>query len=204
MDTTKTVVIAAKGHTTSKLLKQLDEDPSFLDGKLLCCINSAYKLFPGRQIDILCFNDIEVTYDDLKQYMIKSVIVPYRLRGHDKNNHVHDLNKLYTEIIPRFNENTHFYTFAFPWQTFTVQPPILKIGTQYSITSSTQTAICVLCEQGFRKFVVYGVSKDGKYGELFIQQNDTGNIRGLDWYAKNYSLIESYFKHYKCEYKIEL
>lgn len=204
MDTAKTVVIAAKGHTTSRLLGRLEKEPSFLDDKILCCINSAYKLFPNRQIDILCFNDVEVTYDDLKQYNIKSVIVPYKLRGHDKNNQVRDINMPYTEIIPRFNENTAFYTFAFPWQTFNVQPPVLKIGTQFGISSSTQTAICVLCEQGFRNFIVYGVSKDGKYGELFVQQKDTGNIRPISWYLENYSLIEKYLKHYKCEYSIEL
>jgi hypothetical protein len=204
MDTTKEVVIAAKGHTTSILLKKLETDPSFLEDKLLCCINSAYKLFPSTKIDILCFNDIEVTHDDLTKYDIRSVILPYKLRGHDKNNVVRDLNVLHTEVVSRFKPGTTFYTFAFPWQNFNVNPPVLKIGTQYEITSSTQTAICVLCEQGFRLFTVYGVSKDGKYGGLFVEQKDTGNERPLSWYVKNYSLIEAYLKHYKCTYRIEV
>lgn len=204
MDLTKKVIIAAKGHTVYKLLAKLEEDPAFLDGKLLCCINSAYKLFSNRRIDILCFNDIEVTHDDFTTYDIHSVIVPYRLRGHDKNNIVKDINTSYTEITTKFKPNTTFYTFAFPWQTFNVSPPILKIGTQFSITSSTQTAICVLCVQGFRDIVVYGVSKDGKYGDLFVQQHDVGNSRPLSWYIQNYSLIESYLKHYNCSYHIEV
>jgi hypothetical protein len=204
MDISKQIVIAAKGHTTSLLLNQLETDPTFLDDKYLCCINSAYKLFPNRRIDILCFNDIEVTEDDLSKYDIKSVIVPYKLRGHDKNGVVRDINKPYTDICSKFAPETVFYTFAFPWQTFNVQPPVLKICTQYSVTSSTQTAICVLCEQGFRSFIVYGVSKDGKYGDVFVQQKDTGNVRPLSWYEKNYSLIESYLKFYKCSYRIEV
>ena len=205
MDITKEVVIAAKGHTTYNLLKKLEDDPNFLENKLLCCINSAYKLFPNRNIDILCFNDIEVTQDtELQSYSIKSVIVPYKLRGHDANNIPRDLNKLYTDIVNKFKPETTFYTFAFPWQTFNVTPPVLKICTQFGVTSSTQTAICVLCEQGFRSFTIYGVSKDGKYGNLFVEQKDTGNVRPLKWYVENYSLIESYLKHYKCSYTIEI
>lgn len=205
MDTSKEVIIVAKGHTAYLLLNKLKEEPSYLDNKLLCCINSAYKLFPNQTIDILCFNDIEVTDDNkLKTYDIKSVIVPYKLRGHDENMVVRDLNRSYTDIISRFNPDTEFFTFAFPWQTFNVTPPVLKICKQYGVTSSTQTAICVLCEKGFRAFTIFGVSKDGKYGTLFVEQKDTGNVRPLSWYQTNFSIIESYLKFYNCNYRIEI
>jgi hypothetical protein len=198
----KTVILVAKGHTVQLLLDRLKQNPNYLENLFLCCINSSYRLFPNRPIDMWCFNDIEASYDsNLNSYTINTIVLPYKLRGKDAKGVMMELNISYTELLDVFHPNSKVLPIVFPWQQFEVPPDVLRIGKPNCILSSTHTAVATLCELGFRKFEIYGVSKDGIYHNEFVLEPKLPYITS-SWYKRNYELVEMYLQSYGCTFKI--
>lgn len=198
----KTVIVVAKGHTVQKLLDRIQKDPEYLNDTFICCINSSYRLFPNRTIDMWCFNDVEATYDNtLHEYTFKTIALPYRLRGKDAKGVMIELNISYTELIDIFHPDTAILPVVFPWQQFEVPPDVIKVGKPNCILSTTHTAISLLCELGFRKFEIYGVSKDGIYHNEFLSDPKLPFVQQL-WYKRNYEIVEMYLQSYGCQFQI--
>ena len=176
-DLDKPVIVCGKGPSIGELGpfgKTHD-----LKDYYLCGINTAYQLMP--YVDFLSFCDLTVLRsldENIEDYRkIKNFICPLVLRDRFPDGGVRDTEETFQLLLNKTKGmDVGIYTYTLFTQTKQVNVDTSAQDDFYmsQLLSSYHCALNWLTRAGFRKFEMFGVSKQHEYHQDYIDNGDAG------------------------------